>query len=109
MEQMIAVRQARDDLGRTRRFRYYLLTEQAGGPRFWCESYGVRILEEGGGDAAVPDLTTDPAAMDELMTLLVDGLVGPVGLEDVVRDWAEENLTDGRAGPIFAGASPAGR
>ncbi len=101
MEQMIAVRTFQDESGRTRRFRYWLLTEQAGTPPFCCECYGVRVLEEDGDCASFPGLTTDPAAMDKLMTLLVDGLVGPAGLRDVVDDWRTLN---GLAGPAFAGA-----
>ncbi len=41
--------------------------------------------------------------------LLVDGLVGPAGLSDVVEDWAQVNPSAANAGPLFAGASPAGR
>ncbi len=109
MEHKIAVRQFTDDRGRPRRFRYFLLIGQAGTPPFLCESYGVRIQEEGGDSAEVCDLTTDPTAMDRLMTLLVDGLVGPAGLPDVVEDWVELNPSAFRSDPSFAGASPAGR
>ncbi len=101
MEQMIAVRQFTDESGTSRRFRYYLLTRQAGAAPFCCECYGVRVLEEGGCSAAYSDLTTDPTAMDKLMTLLVDGLVGPTTLGDVVEDFLELTV---RAGPAFAGA-----
>jgi len=87
MEQMIAVRTFQDESGKTRRFRYWLLTEQAGSPPFCCESYGVRVLEEDGECASFPSLTTDPAAIDKLMTLLVDGLVGPASLGDIVEDF----------------------
>jgi len=109
MEHKIAVRQFEDDFGRRRRFYYFLLVEQAGDFPISCESYGVRICEENGVSAAIPCLTTDPTAMDKLMTLLVDGLVGPAGLSDVVEDWAQVNPSAANAGPVFAGTSPAGR
>lgn len=109
MEHKIAVRQFTDDRGRPRRFHYFLLVGQAGTPPFFCESYGVRVREEDGGSAEVCDLTTDPTAMDRLMTLLVNGLVGPASLSDVVEDWAQLNSSAVRPDLSFAGASPAGR
>ena len=44
-------------------------------------------LKEDGDSASVPSITTSPVRIDELMTLLVDNLVGPVSLEDVIDDW----------------------
>ncbi len=87
MELKVATRQCTDDAGKIRRFHYYLTVEQAEGPYMYCENYGVRIEEEGGGAETVPGITPSASRIDELMTLLVDNRVGPVGLRDVISDW----------------------
>lgn len=87
MELKIAARQCSDDAGTLHRFHYFLTVEEARSPNLCLENYGVRIAEEGGGDCAVPGVTTSASRIDELMTLLVDNLVGPAGLRDVVDDW----------------------
>ena len=73
----IASRRCRDQLGAPRVFHYFLTIDLEDTPRFACESYGVRVSEENGATARI----------DELMTLLVDNRVGPVGVADVVADW----------------------
>ena len=87
MELRIADRQCRDQGGNLRRFHYFLTVDQEETPHFSCENYGVRIAEEEGGEASVAAITTSAARIDELMTLLVDHRVGPVGLADIVADW----------------------
>ena len=87
VEMKIASRSCADDLGRQRTFHYYLTVDQIPVGQFCCEDYGVRIDEEDGDSASVPSITTSPARIDELMTLLVDNLVVPVSLEDVIDDW----------------------
>lgn len=86
-EMKIASRQCRDQEGQPRLFHYFLTVDQEETPRFSCENYGVRVAEEGGGQALCAGLTTSAARIDELMTLLVDNQVGPAGLADVVSDW----------------------
>lgn len=87
MEIKIASRQHEDELGQQRRFHYFLTVDMVEAGPFCCENYGVRIDEEPGETAAIPAITTSAARIDELMTLLVDGQVGPAGLADVVADW----------------------
>lgn len=87
MEMKIATRQCRDQRGKTRKFHYFLTVDQEQTPRLFCENYGVRIAEEGGSEHTVPAITTSAIRIDELMTLLVDNVVGPAGLADVVADW----------------------
>lgn len=87
MELEIAVRQCADQTGAQHCFHYFLTIDQEETPRFCCENYGVRIEEEHGDSASLPGITTSAKRIDELMTLLVDNLVGPAGLADVTADW----------------------
>ena len=87
MELRIADRQCRDQEGNLRRFHDFLTIDQEETPHFSCENYGVRVAEEGGGEASVAAITTSATRIDELLTLLVDNRVGPTGLADVVADW----------------------
>ena len=86
-EMKIAARQCRDEAGTLHRFQYFLTVEEAQSPGLCLEHYGVRIAEENGASSAVNGVTTSASRIDELMTLLVDELVGPAGLHDVVADW----------------------
>lgn len=87
MEIKISTRQCADQLGNPRRFHYYLTVEQVDTGRFFCEDYGVRVAEDGGGSTAIPSITTSAQRIDELISLLVEHQVGPAGLADVVADW----------------------
>ena len=87
MELEIAVRSCQDQLGRTRTFHYFLTVDLEQSQRFCLENYGASVSEENGDKSSVPALTTSASRIDELMTLLVDHLVGPAGLKDVVQDW----------------------
>lgn len=87
MELKIATRQCRDQRGAPRCFHYFLTISQEETPHIFCENYGVRIAEEDGGETAIPAITTSASRIDELLTLLVDNMVGPAGLADVVADW----------------------
>lgn len=87
MELKIATRQCADQEGKPHRFHYFLTVDPEETAQFFCENYGVRIAEESGGDVSIPRITTNAARIDELMTLLVDHRVGPVGLADIVADW----------------------
>ncbi len=111
MEYKVATKQCRDDQGRLRTFHYFLTVDLEGSSRFVMENYGVRITEEDGEACTLPALTTSPSRIDELITILVDNLVGPVGLADVVQDWLKFS-----SGPFYryvdpasASASPAGQ
>lgn len=111
MEYKVATRQCRDDRGKLRIFHYFLTVDLEGTSRFAMENYGVRITEEDGDACTLPALTANPSRIDELMTILVDNLVGPVGLADVVQDWLQ--LTPGPfyrcADPASASAVPTGQ
>lgn len=87
MEIKIATRQCQDEQGRQHRFHYFLTVESIQSGQFFCEGYGVRILEESVDCASIPDITTSAARIDELLSLLVEHEVGPAGLADVVADW----------------------
>lgn len=87
MEFKVAYRQCTDENGRNRKFHYYLTADQVETSGFFCENYGVRIIEEGGDDVQIPAITTSAVRIDELITLLTDNLVGPAGLADIITDW----------------------
>ncbi len=63
--------------------RYYLLAEDCGS---FTESYGVRI-EHDSEEAAIPGITMSQVKIQLLMETLINGIVTPVGLRDVVEDW----------------------
>lgn len=87
MEHKIAVRTYHDQSGQLRRFHYYLTVDLVETPRFCCEVYGVRITEDLGRSVLFPAITSSADRIDELLTLLVDNAVGPLGLDDVLADW----------------------
>ena len=87
MELEIATRQCLDQTGVCRRFHYFLTIGYEETSRIFCESYGVRISEEGGDETEISAITTSASRIDELLTLLVDNRVGPTGLSDVLADW----------------------
>ena len=60
---------------------------RSGGRGFFCPCPLYPEKEEGGGAETVPGITPSASRIDELMTLLVDNRVGPVGLRDVIADW----------------------
>ena len=76
-----------DQAGNTRRFDYSILIGEMDVGAYACESYGVKVAEQGGAQASVENITCSASRIDELMTLLVDNHVGPAGLADVVADW----------------------
>lgn len=83
----IATRLCSDDLGNEKTFHYFLTVDQIQSDHFFCEDYGVRIADERGDSTAVSSVTTSAMRIDELMSMLVEHQVGPVGLEDVIADW----------------------
>lgn len=87
MDVFIAERSTPDDMGKTRRFLYFLTVDTVDTGRFCFEDYGVRVTEPEVDSVCVPSLTTSAVRIDELLTTLVDHTVGPAGLEDVLADW----------------------
>ena len=77
-----------DEQGRTRRFDYSILIDEMDVGPFSCESYGLQVKEQGGGETgAVPHITTSISRIDELCELVLAGGVTPSTLADVVNDW----------------------
>ena len=52
-----------------------------------CESYGIKVAEQGGEQALVENITCSASRIDELSGLLVRNSVTPAALHDVVSDW----------------------
>ena len=76
-----------DEAGRRRRFHYDLLIDPLPVGQLLCENYGVRVWEEEGEEKQVRGITTSAVRIDELLSLLVEGGVGPTTLPEVVQDW----------------------
>lgn len=77
-----------DTAGVIRRYDYSILIDEMDVGPFSCESYGVKIAEQGGGQAAVvPHVTCSISRIDELSELLLKNQVTPTTLKDVVMDW----------------------
>ena len=87
-ELSIAQKQARDEEGNVHIYEYFVLVgEMTVSEGFSCESYGVRVREQGGESGEVPNITVSISRIDELMELLVQNVVTPCTLRDVVDDW----------------------
>ena len=76
-----------DQTGTVRRYDYSILIGEMDVGPYACESYGVRISEQGGGQASVPNITCSASRIDELSGLLARNGVTPTALRDVVLDW----------------------
>ncbi len=76
-----------DPAGTVRRFDYSILIGEMDVGRYSCESYGVKVAEQGGGQSCVENITCSASRIDELSGLLVRNVVTPATLEDVVSDW----------------------
>ena len=87
-ELFVETRTTKDEDGALHRFHYYVVIgEMNVGHLFGCESYGVKIVEEGGDTAVIPDVTVSISRIDGLVELLRRNMVSPAGLGDVVADW----------------------
>ena len=74
--------------GLERRYRYYVLVGEMPLGGLACESYGVKVAQRGGTEAAeIPNVTTSVARIDELLERLTRNFVTPSTLRDVVEDW----------------------
>ena len=76
-----------DQAGVVRHFDYSILIGEMDVGAYACESYGVKVAEQGGGQACVENITCSASRIDELSGLLVRGEVTPASLHDVVSDW----------------------
>ncbi len=88
-ELFVETRTAVGEDGRLHSFDYYVVIgEMEVGGRFACESYGVKVVQTGGGEEeAVPNITTSITRIDALMELLTRNFVTPATLKDVIMDW----------------------
>lgn len=78
----------KDEQGRARSYDYAIIIDEMDVGPFACESYGVKVMEQGNGTACVlPHITTSLSRIDELCELVLSGGVTPLTLEDVVADW----------------------
>ena len=76
-----------DPAGAVRRFDYSILIGEMDVGLYACESYGVKVAEQGGAQASVENITCSASRIDELSGLLVRNGVTPAALCDVVSDW----------------------
>ena len=76
-----------DQAGTVRCFDYFILIGEMDVGPYSCESYGIKVAEQGGGQACVENITCSASRIDELCGLLVRSRVTQAGLEDVVSDW----------------------
>lgn len=76
-----------DQAGALRRFDYSILIGEMDVGAYACESYGVKVAEQGGGEACVENITCSASRIDELSGLLTRNGVTPAALYDVVSDW----------------------
>lgn len=76
-----------DQAGAVRRFDYSILIGEMDVGPYSCESYGVKVAEQGGEQTCVENITCSASRIDELSGLLVRGGVTPASLNDVVFDW----------------------
>lgn len=87
-ELFVETRAVEDEEGRVRRFDYYVVVgEMEMDGRFACESYGIKVEEQGGDCALLPNLTVSVARIDDLVERMTRNTVGPAGAHDVVEDW----------------------
>ena len=76
-----------DESGAIRSYDYSILIDEMDVGPYACESYGVRVVEQGGAEASAPHVTCSAARIDELSGLLLRNGVTPTTLQDVLSDW----------------------
>ena len=76
-----------DESGRQRSYDYTILIGEMDVGPFSCESYSIRVTEQGGAEASAPNITCSAARIDELSELLLRNGVTPTAFHDVLNDW----------------------
>ncbi|MDE6590521.1 MAG: hypothetical protein K2K53_09320 [Oscillospiraceae bacterium] len=76
-----------DEAGAVRSYDYTILIDEMGVGPYSCESYGIRVAEQGGEEASAPHVTCSAARIDELSSLMVRNGVTPTTFFDVLSDW----------------------
>lgn len=77
----------KDEQGNNRCYDYAILIGEMTVGHHACESYGMKISEQGGEQCAIPDITVSTERIDELCERVIAGGVTPVTLKNVVEDW----------------------
>lgn len=79
------------DLGGGYTVAYYILVEEGNTPEgTHCDQYGLRVVllgAEGKQSASVRQITTYPDTIYALAQQMMNHLVTPAALQDVVEDW----------------------
>lgn len=87
-ELFVETRTMEDEVGKHHKFRYFVVVDEMKiGHLMGCESYGVKVAEDGGDTAVIPNITVSISRIDALMELLGRNVVSPAGLGDVIADW----------------------
>ena len=87
-ELFVERRTVRGEDGVSHCFDYYVVIgEMEVAEHFSWESYGVKVAEQGGDSAVIPNVTVSISRIDGLMELLTRNTVGPAAVGDVVADW----------------------
>ena len=66
-----------DQSGRLRRYDYSILIGEMDVGAYACESYGIKVAEQGGEQALVENITCSSSRIDELSGLLERNSVTP--------------------------------
>ena len=85
---MVETRREAGENGIDCSFDYYILVDEMkvdGG--FACESYGVKVAEQGGDIAVIPNITVSISRIDALVDRMLRNTVSPASARDVVDDW----------------------
>ena len=76
-----------DESGRQRSYDYSILIGEMDVGPFSCESYGIRVAEQGGAEASAPNVTCSASRIDELSEMLLRNGVTPTAFHVVLNDW----------------------
>ena len=77
-ELFVETRTAVGEDGRLHSFDYYVVIgEMEVGGRFACESYGVKVAEQGGDIAVIPNITVSISRIDALVDRMLRNTVSP--------------------------------
>jgi len=90
-ETFIDTRSCLDEEGLLHTFRYSLLTQHCPVGPFFLEEYGVLVEETGIERTTLFPITHSHSKIQALVTCLIDHVVTPTNLADIVEDWAKEN------------------
>ena len=87
-EMFVGTREEQGEDGSTVQCDYYVLIDQMEvGGSFACESYGVKVAEQGGDIAVIPNITVSISRIDALVDRMLRNTVSPASARDVVDDW----------------------